>query len=180
MRCSTASGRPRAAPSRLGSIRPTSTPPANSASAWPTSARPRVNPTPDSRDGGRRTPAAPADTRAPARDRGAMSETPTPTPPADGALARLVAGAAAGAARRPKRMIALWVLLVAACLVPGGMAGTKQLTDTQAGTGQSRTADERIDAAGLGEPATESILVRSASPSATAAAARDLQARLAR
>jgi uncharacterized membrane protein YdfJ with MMPL/SSD domain len=109
-----------------------------------------------------------------------MSSTPSPTPPADGALARLVARAAAGAARRPKRMIAAWLLLVAACLVAGGMAGTKQLTDTQAGTGQSRTADERIDGAGLTQPATESVLVRSDSTAATAAAAKDLQTRLAR
>src|SRR4051794_41558984 len=100
-----------------------------------------------------------------------MSSTPSPTPPADGALARLVARAAAGAARRPKRMIAAWLLLVAACLVAGSMAGTKQLTHTQAGTGQSLAADQRIDAAGLGEPATDSILLRSGSPSATAAAA---------
>src|SRR4051812_47781245 len=137
-------------------------PRAASARRSPTSAgRPRVNPTSGPRAGGPGTPADPADIAPATRDRGAMSSTPSPTPPADGALARLVARAAAGAARRPKRMIAAWLLLVAACLVAGGMAGTKQLTDTQAGTGQSRIADERIDAAGLKQPATESVLMRS-------------------
>src|SRR5262245_4238212 len=105
-----------------------------------------------------------------------MSTTHSP----DGALARAVRRVAGASARRPKRVIALWLLLVVACSVAGGMTGTKALTDSQQGTGESARADRMVAAAGLRQPAAESILVRSADPATTRAAERDLTARLKR
>jgi uncharacterized membrane protein YdfJ with MMPL/SSD domain len=52
-----------------------------------------------------------------------------PSPP-HGLLARLVGSAAGAAARRPKRTIALWLMLIVACTVAGSLAGTKTLSDT--------------------------------------------------
>src|SRR5689334_4442504 len=109
-----------------------------------------------------------------------MSLLPPSPPRPDGAIARGVRRAAGAAAARPKTAIALWLMLVVGCLVAGGMSGTRTLTDTETGAGQSKTADERIAAAGLADPAVESILVRSGETAATEAAASDLTAALAR
>jgi RND superfamily putative drug exporter len=76
-------------------------------------------------------------------------------------------------------MIALWVAFVVACVVAGGMAGMQTVSDADSGAGQSRTADQRIEAAGLTPAASEAILLRSDSAAATRAAAADLSARLA-
>jgi uncharacterized membrane protein YdfJ with MMPL/SSD domain len=105
---------------------------------------------------------------------------PSSLPPgaADGALSRGVRRAAAVAARRPKTIIALWLLFVVGCVFAGGAAGTKTLSDTETGAGQSKTADERIEAAGLRDPAVESVLIRSGDATTTAAAAADLSKRL--
>jgi RND superfamily putative drug exporter len=100
------------------------------------------------------------------------------SPSADGALARGVRRAARAAARRPKTVIALWLLLVIGCGVAGGMAGTQTLTDIESGAGESKQADIRVRDAGLRDPAVESILVRSGDPAKTAAAAADLTKRL--
>jgi uncharacterized membrane protein YdfJ with MMPL/SSD domain len=97
---------------------------------------------------------------------------------ADGVLARAVRRAAAASARRPRRVILAWLLFVVACSVVGAMAGTKTLTDSQTGTGESARADRRIEAAGLRSPARETILVRSADPATTRAAAAALERRL--
>src|SRR4051794_6791173 len=102
------------------------------------------------------------------------------TLPADGALSRAVRRVAGASARRPRRVIGLWMLFVVACAVAGAMAGTKTLTDSQMGTGESARADRQIAAAGLRQPATESILVRSTDPATTRAAEEALEARLAR
>ena len=102
-----------------------------------------------------------------------------PSPPRpDGALARGVRRVAGVAAGRPKTAIALWLVLVVGCIVAGGMAGTNAMTDTEAGAGDSRRADQRIEASGLADPAVESIMVRSADAQTTAAAAGDLARRL--
>ena len=95
---------------------------------------------------------------------------PSSLPPgaSTGALSRGVRRAAGLAARRPKTVIALWLLLVVGCVFAGGAAGTKTLTDTETGAGQSRTADERIEAAGLSDPAVESVLISSKDPATTA------------
>src|SRR5918998_2280933 len=107
-----------------------------------------------------------------------MSQLPLSPPRPDGALARGVRRAAGAAASRPKTAIALWLVLVIGCLVAGGMSGTRTLTDAESGAGESQRADERIVAAGLADPAVESILIRSADPAASAAAADDVGRRL--
>src|SRR5918998_1074002 len=107
-----------------------------------------------------------------------MSQLPLSPPRPDGALARGVRRAAGAAAARPKTAIALWLLLVIGCLVAGGMTGTRTLTEAESGAGESARADKRIAAAGLADPAVESILVRSTEPSASADAAADLTRRL--
>jgi len=105
---------------------------------------------------------------------------PSSLPPgaADGALSRGVRRAAAVAARRPKTIVALWLLFVVGCVFAGGAAGTKNPSDTETGAGQSKTADERIEAAGLRDPAVESVLIRSGDTATSAAAAADLGKRL--
>jgi uncharacterized membrane protein YdfJ with MMPL/SSD domain len=98
----------------------------------------------------------------------------------DGVLARAVRRIARGSARRPKSMIALWLLMVVGLSVAGGMAGTRYIESSDSGTGQSARADKRVDAAGLRDPASEQVLLRSADRAKTAAAAADLEARLER
>ncbi len=88
----------------------------------------------------------------------------------DGALTALVRRAAAAAAHRPRLTIGLWILLVCGCLAAGSATGTKTLEGAETGVGESRRADERIAAAGLRRPATETVLVRSESARATARA----------
>ncbi len=88
---------------------------------------------------------------------------------------RRIAGVAA---RHPRAAIALWLALVIGCIVAGGMAGTRAMTDTEAGAGQSAQADKRIEAAGLDDPAVESVLIRSGDARQTASAAADLERRL--
>jgi uncharacterized membrane protein YdfJ with MMPL/SSD domain len=100
------------------------------------------------------------------------------TPPRD-RLRRAVRSVALLSARRPKTMIALWLAIVAGCLVAGGMSGTKQLTDTQSGVGESRHADERLAAAGLQTRDGETFLVRAPDATGAAGAARTLEQRLA-
>ena len=102
---------------------------------------------------------------------------PAPLRP-DSALARGVRRIAGVAAARPKTAIALWMVLVAGCIVAGGTAGTRSMTDAEAGAGESARADRRIAAADLADPAVESILVRSDDAQATGAAAADLERRL--
>jgi uncharacterized membrane protein YdfJ with MMPL/SSD domain len=98
----------------------------------------------------------------------------------DGALAGLVRRAAGASARRPRMTIAFWLVLVVGCVAAGAMTGTRSLTDSEAGTGESARADARIAAAGLERPASESILVRSGDPARTRAAAAAVQGRLER
>lgn len=109
------------------------------------------------------------------------SSRPRPsTPPgptvARGALVRLVRAAARAAQRRPKTIIACWLLLVVACIAAGVFAGTKSLTDVQAEVGQSAKADTLLQRDGLSNPASESVLVSARTPAAARAAAADLAA----
>ena len=94
-------------------------------------------------------------------------------------MVRLVRAAAHTAQRRPKTIIALWLLLVVVCTAVGAMVGTRSLTDTQSEIGQSARADRVIERAGLEPAAVESVLVSSSSAGATAQAATALQTRLA-
>jgi uncharacterized membrane protein YdfJ with MMPL/SSD domain len=98
----------------------------------------------------------------------------------DGLLARGVRRISRASARRPKSIIALWLLMVVGFTVAGGMAGTTYIAASDSGTGESARADRRIDAAGLKDPATEQILLRSGDVSRTAAAAAGLERRLER
>jgi uncharacterized membrane protein YdfJ with MMPL/SSD domain len=92
-------------------------------------------------------------------------------------LSRLVQRAAGGSARRPRTIIAIWLLLAVGLFAAGTMTGTNTLTDAESGVGESALADERQDAAGLDEPAAERVLVRAADPAAARAAANALDAR---
>jgi len=84
-----------------------------------------------------------------------MTESPNSRPRPDGALARGVRRAARVAAARPRTAIALWLILVIGCVLAGGTAGTRSLTETESGVGESQRADQRIEAAGLRDPAVE-------------------------
>ena len=101
-----------------------------------------------------------------------------PTPAPDGGLARIVLRLTRAAARRPRITIGLWLMLVVTCVVAGGMVGTKSLTNSQTGVGESARADSIIAKAHLTPPASESILVRSADAASTAAAVRSLETKL--
>src|SRR5579859_4580289 len=96
----------------------------------------------------------------------------------DDALARTVQRISGAAARRPRLTIALWLLLVAACVMAGASVGMRQLTHGQTGVGESAHADAIIIRAPLKRPAQENILVRSASAARTASAVRALESRL--
>ena len=78
-----------------------------------------------------------------------------------GLLARVTRRCAATSARFPKTVILLWVLLVAGFVTAGAMTGTKSLTGADAGVGESAKADKQLAAAGLQDPAVESVLIRS-------------------
>ncbi|HTX30106.1 MAG TPA: MMPL family transporter [Solirubrobacteraceae bacterium] len=108
-----------------------------------------------------------------------MANSPHISPPSDGALARGVQRISRAAARRPKLTIGLWLLLVAACVMAGSSVGTKSLTNSQQGVGESAHADAIIAAAHLTRPAEESILIQSPSAAGTTSAVRALEARLA-
>jgi hypothetical protein len=107
-----------------------------------------------------------------------MPNSPHLSPAADGALARGVRRLSRAAARRPRLTISAWLLLVAACVIAGGSAGTKSLTDAQTGVGESARADAIIARAHLTRPPQENILVSSTSAVDTEAAVRALELRL--
>ncbi len=95
-----------------------------------------------------------------------------------GLLARVTRRCAAASARFPKTVILLWIVLVAGFVTAGAMTGTKSLTGADAGVGESAKADKQLAAARLQDPAVESILIRSDSRAATAAAVKDLAGRV--
>ena len=76
-------------------------------------------------------------------------------------------GAARACARRPKRVIALWLALIVACFAGGAIAGTHSLSDVDSGAGQSRAAAQRLERAGMINSFTENVIVRSGSAAAT-------------
>jgi uncharacterized membrane protein YdfJ with MMPL/SSD domain len=98
-------------------------------------------------------------------------------PPARG-ISALVAAAARLAQRRPRTVLAAWLIFVIACVALGAASGSRTLTDTQSEVGQSRTADDLIARAGLRAPATENVLVTSGAATSTAATVADLTARV--
>lgn len=105
----------------------------------------------------------------------------SPRPPAEPAprgIARVVAAVSGASARRPKRVVALWLLLVVACIVGGGLTGTRSLTAEEQGIGESGRANTRLASSDLRAPATEAVLIRTPKAATTAAVARDLRGRL--
>jgi RND superfamily putative drug exporter len=96
----------------------------------------------------------------------------------DGALAHVVRRLSGAAARRSRLTIALWLLLVVACVAAGATVGTKSLTDAQSGVGESGRAEAIISAAHLKRPAQESILVSSPTATTTKATAQALESKL--
>ncbi len=99
------------------------------------------------------------------------------TPAAAGRIARLVSIAARVSARRPKLVIALWLLLLAGCGIGGALVGTRQLSDVDSGPGESERAALRLQQAGLLDHFTESVVVRSGSIAATGHTAATLSER---
>lgn len=75
-------------------------------------------------------------------------------------------------------MIALWLVLVVGLVAAGSMAGTRELSSTDAGVGESGDAARVLADAGLSAPAVESVLVSADDPAATAEAADALAAKL--
>jgi RND superfamily putative drug exporter len=101
----------------------------------------------------------------------------TPAHAGAGLLAGAVRRVAGASARRPKTMIALWLLFVVACVAGGSITGTQTLKGADAGVGESALADHRLEAAGLRDPAVESVLVHSNDPARSRAAAQALERR---
>ena len=65
-------------------------------------------------------------------------------------------------ARHRKTAIVGWLLFVVAAVLIGGMAGQQRLTDGEQGTGDSGRAERILDQAGIEDPASEMVLVHSA------------------
>ena len=81
-------------------------------------------------------------------------------------------------ARHRRAVLIGWVLFVVACVFAGGIVGTRSLTDAQSGNGSSARGLQTLLNAHLAEPASESVLVQGADPSAVIRAAYVLQTRL--
>ncbi|MEV0405871.1 MMPL family transporter [Actinoallomurus sp. NPDC050550] len=77
-------------------------------------------------------------------------------------------------ARHRKTAIFGWLLFVVAAVLIGGMAGQKQLTNAEQGTGDSGRAVRILEDAGIKSPATEMVLVHSAAPDGFRAAIPDV------
>jgi len=91
----------------------------------------------------------------------------SPTPSLIGRATRRVAGASA---KRPKTVIALWLLLVAGLVYIGGVVGTTTIGTADSGIGDSGEAMKQLAAAGLDDPAVESVMISSEDTATTAAA----------
>jgi uncharacterized membrane protein YdfJ with MMPL/SSD domain len=92
----------------------------------------------------------------------------------NGLLARLTARVSGASARRPKTVILLWLVLVVGMVMAGSMAGTKMLSDADSGVGDSAKAMQRLEDAGLSDPAVESVLVRTGDRASTAKVTADV------
>jgi RND superfamily putative drug exporter len=91
-------------------------------------------------------------------------------------LAGFVQRAARVSGRRPKTAIVLWLALIVGLVFAGSSAGTKEISDVDAGIGESGEVLRLLDQTGLREASTENVLV-TADDSATAAAAANEAAR---
>jgi RND superfamily putative drug exporter len=61
--------------------------------------------------------------------------------------------------RRPWAAIGLWLAVIAAAVVSGNLAGTREVTDSDLAVGESGRAAQLREAAGFTDPATDNILV---------------------
>lgn len=77
-------------------------------------------------------------------------------------------------------MIAAWLLFVVGLTVAGGIVGTRTLEGNDANVGESARANDRLKAAGLDEPAVESLMISSGSPDLTRKVTADLRRNLER
>ncbi|MET7762156.1 MMPL family transporter [Streptomyces sp. NPDC005393] len=80
--------------------------------------------------------------------------------------------------RHRKTAIIGWLLFVVVVAVVGGMSGSRQVTDSENGTGDSARAEKILEDAGLQTPAGEMVMLRADRPDGWRDAARDLVARL--
>jgi RND superfamily putative drug exporter len=88
-----------------------------------------------------------------------------------------VRSAARGASRRPKLTVGLWLILIAGCVTLGSLSGMRDLSNAGSNVGQSAQAQARLSKAGIEDPATENVLVRSSRAQSTASAVAALSAR---
>lgn len=80
--------------------------------------------------------------------------------------------------RHRKTAIIGWLLFVVVVAVAGGMSGSRQMTNSENGTGDSARAEKILEDAGLQTPAGEMVMVRAGRTDGWRDAARDLAARL--
>ncbi|MEA2191498.1 MAG: hypothetical protein QOI73_1619 [Solirubrobacteraceae bacterium] len=95
----------------------------------------------------------------------------------------LAARAGAWSAQHRKKAILGWILFVVIATVAGGMAGQRQLKDSETSNGQSAAAERAIEQAGFPDDAGEQVLIQgkgsiSSSDAAFSAAVRDVVKRL--
>ncbi|MFN8121350.1 MAG: MMPL family transporter [Thermoleophilia bacterium] len=83
-----------------------------------------------------------------------------PAPPPHEAGHHPLRRLAAWSIRHRVLAIVLWVALVAAAVVGGGMAGTRMLTEGEAGSGQSGRADRALERSAFPSDLTERVLIR--------------------
>jgi putative drug exporter of the RND superfamily len=82
----------------------------------------------------------------------------------------LAAALGGWSARHRKTAVFGWLLFVALAMLIGGAAGQRNLTDAQEGTGNSAVALQILDDAHIAQPASEMVLVHSATQTTDSAA----------
>lgn len=82
------------------------------------------------------------------------------------------------AARFPKTVVLLWLVLIAGCVFAGASAGMKDLSDTTSVIGDSGRADQVLSDHGIGDRPSEQVLVKTGSRAATDRVAESLAAKL--
>jgi len=73
----------------------------------------------------------------------------------------LAARAGAWSAHHWKTALFGWLVFAAAAVVVGNMAGHRQMKDSEFASGETRTAVQMLEEAGMVQPATEAVLVQS-------------------
>ena len=106
-----------------------------------------------------------------------MSTSTLHTPVTASGIARMVRVAARVSARRPKLVITLWLVLIAGCVIGGGLVGTRRLSSADSGSGESGRAELQLQHAGLLNTFTEGLIIKSGSAAPTDHAAAILAER---